>query len=165
MQALLILVGAIALLGMGLIGVGYMLPKGHSIARSVLLAATPEAVWALITDFAREPEWNPAVRESRRGDDRDGHEIWLTTDRRGGRLALLTAEADPPRRLVRRIADPGAFGGQWTIELAPDAAGTRLTVTEDGEVYNPVFRLVSRFMNQAATIEAYVASLDRRLSG
>jgi hypothetical protein len=35
-------------------------------------------------------------------------------------------------------------------------SGTELTITENGEVYNPLFRFVSRFiMGHAATIEKY----------
>ena len=69
---------------------------------------------------------------------------------------------------MRRIADPKLpFGGQWTITLAAaDAGGTRVVVTEDGEVYNPFFRFVSRvFMNQAGSIETYLAGLRERFGG
>ena len=68
------------------------------------------------------------------------------------------------RRLVTRIADTGLpFGGQWTYELVPDGEGTRLTITEDGEVYNPLFRFVSRFvMGHTATIERYLDDVEKR---
>jgi hypothetical protein len=76
-------------------------------------------------------------------------------------------ESDPPRRLVRRIVPTGRpFGGAWTIELAPEAGGTVVTVTENGEVTSPVFRFVSRFVvGHAATIEGYLRALGRRLGG
>ena len=34
----------------------------------------------------------------------------------------------------------------WTYELAPEGSGTRLTITENGEIYNPIFRFVARFV-------------------
>ena len=41
---------------------------------------------------------------------------------------------------------------------------TSLTVTEDGEVQNPLFRFVSRFiMGQTATIDQYLRALGRKL--
>jgi hypothetical protein len=37
-------------------------------------------------------------------------------------------------------------------------------LTEEGEVYNVIFRLVGRlFLNQAATIEGYLSALSARL--
>jgi hypothetical protein len=67
---------------------------------------------------------------------------------------------------VTRIADPSLpFGGTWTYDLKPQGSGTELTITEDGEVYNPIFRFMSKFVfSQTATIEAYQASLKRKLS-
>ena len=71
----------------------------------------------------------------------------------------------PDRLLVGRIADANLpFGGSWTYELAPRAAGqTSLTITEDGEVYNPIFRFVSRFvMGHSATINQYLSDVGKR---
>ena len=49
--------------------------------------------------------------------------------------------------MVTRIADPHLpFGGTWTYEIAPTETGSTLTITEKGEVYNPVFRFVSRYL-------------------
>jgi hypothetical protein len=65
---------------------------------------------------------------------------------------------------VRTIADPSLpFGGRWVYELEPTpSGGTRVTVTEEGEVYNPIFRVVSRFMDQSATIKEYLTDLAGR---
>jgi hypothetical protein len=39
-----------------------------------------------------------------------------------------------------------------------------LTITEHGEVYNPLFRFVSRFiMGQTATLDAYLKALNANL--
>ena len=70
-------------------------------------------------------------------------------------MTLETIEASPLSRLVLRIADPDLpFGGKWTYELQPSANGSRVTITEDGEVYNPIFRFMSHvFFSQSASIE------------
>jgi hypothetical protein len=64
---------------------------------------------------------------------------------------------------VRTIADPSLpFGGKWVYDVAPDGSGSTLTITEDGKVYNPIFRFVSRyFMNQAGTIETVMRDLAK----
>ena len=79
-------------------------------------------------------------------------------------MPLETVEAVPMKKLVRKIADPKLpFGGQWTVTLAAEGGGTKLSVTEDGEVYNPFFRFFARyFMNPAGSIEAYVSGLAKQ---
>jgi hypothetical protein len=100
----------------------------------------------------------------------DGRARWLEAGG-DGEILFERVEAVPAERLVTRIADPGLpFGGTWTYELADaelaDAGqGTRLRITEDGEVYNPAFRFISRFvLGHGRTIERYLADL-RRVAG
>jgi hypothetical protein len=66
--------------------------------------------------------------------------------------------------LVVRIADPKLpFGGTWTYEIAPIPKGSSLRIREDGEVYNPLFRFLSRFVfGHSATIDAYLKSLAKK---
>ena len=52
--------------------------------------------------------------------------------------------ARPPSPFVTRIADPDQPFGGTDFDIAPDAGGTRLTITERGEVYNPIFRFMAR---------------------
>jgi hypothetical protein len=65
---------------------------------------------------------------------------------------------------VTRIADPDQpFGGTWTFELTRAGAGTRVTITERGEVYNPIFRFLSRFVfGHTATLESCLLALERK---
>jgi hypothetical protein len=74
-------------------------------------------------------------------------------------------EADPPHKLVTRIADPHLpFGGSWTYEITPTATGCSLTITEHGEIYNPVFRFVARYVQgYTATIDNYLKALHAKL--
>lgn len=80
----------------------------------------------------------------------------------------MTYEAvvwEAPTHLVANIADKGLpFGGSWDYKLEPEGSGTRITITENGEVYNPLFRFVSRYMmGHTATIDKYLKSLSARL--
>jgi hypothetical protein len=88
-------------------------------------------------------------------------------------LALRVLEAPPPQQMtpgrhVRKIVnDDLPFGGVWEYSLEPVATGSesgcKLSITERGEVKNPVFRFVSRFiMGHAATIEGYLKDLARK---
>ena len=52
---------------------------------------------------------------------------------------------EPPARLVMRIADPSLpYGGSWTYELRAAGTGTEITITEDGQVFNPIFRVMQK---------------------
>ena len=67
----------------------------------------------------------------------------------------------PPRKLVVRIADRGLpFGGAWTFDITPQGSGSELRITEDGEVYNVIFRFMARFIfGYTTTIETYLKDL------
>ncbi len=69
-----------------------------------------------------------------------------------------------PARLVTRIADERLpYGGTWTYEVEEDAGGSRVTITEDGEIYNPIFRVVSRFfLGYHATQRSYLRALGAK---
>jgi hypothetical protein len=67
--------------------------------------------------------------------------------------------------MVTRIIDEGMpFGGSWTYELSDSDGGTEVRITEDGVVYNPIFRFVSRFvMGHHGTMDGYLTNLGRKL--
>ena len=145
-------------------GVGALLPKGHVASRTARLRQPAEAVWSAITDYAGAPSWRTELARVERLPDRNGHEVWSEVSKRGEVMPLETLESVPPRRLVRKIADPKLpFGGAWTIEITPSDSGSDLRITENGEVYNPIFRFISRFViGHTATIDGYLKALGKR---
>jgi|SRR5216684_3234404 len=163
MKWVLIIVISLVALVLAVWVIGSLLPKGHSVARTLHMKQSPEAVWAVITDSQSMPAWRSNVVKVERLADQNGHTVWRETYKDGQTLPLEMVELQPPKRLVARIADPTLpFGGTWTYEITPAEGGCTITITERGEVYSPVFRLVSRFMNQAGTIEIYLADLARK---
>jgi hypothetical protein len=74
-------------------------------------------------------------------------------------------EAVPPSRFVTRIVGESAFGGTWTMEIVPTPTGSRLTITERGEIYNPIFRTLARFVfGYTSTMDACLEAVRKRLS-
>jgi hypothetical protein len=49
--------------------------------------------------------------------------------------------------------------------VQPDIDGrSRLQITEDGEIYNPIFRFVSRFfIGYEGTLRQYVSDVERKV--
>jgi uncharacterized protein YndB with AHSA1/START domain len=160
--AILVLGGLAALL-LAVVAFGYALPVAHVATRDVTLPAPPERVFAALTDVEAFPRWRADVQEV----DVTARTPQLQWQERGsdGTIAFEVQESDPPRRLVTRIADRTLpFGGAWTFTLQPEGGGTKLTITENGEVYNPLFRVMSRFVfGHAATIDRYLRDLQEHL--
>ena len=145
--------------------IGIFLPKGHRASRTVVYSAPPESVYAAITDFARFPEWRSGVKTVEVLSNGEG-DTRFREDGPHGPVTYKVEERRPGSRLVTRIDDPSLpFGGTWTLELKPVAGGTELTITEDGEIYNPIFRVMSKVVfSPYETIDAYQTDLRKRLT-
>ena len=151
------LVAIVALIGM-------FLPKGHIASRTVVYNAPPAAVFAAITDFARFPEWRSGVKGVEILSSPNG-KIRFREHGPHGAITYKVEQRDPESRLVTRIDDPSLpFGGTWTLDLKRVPEGTALTITENGEIYNPIFRVLSKVVfSPYDTIDAYQSDLKKRL--
>lgn len=162
MKYLLIAVAALLAIVLGVVIVGWSLPRDHRATSEVTLRTSPQSLYRLITDVDRFPEWRSSVKRVERVPDSAGKTRFREV---GGDGTILyeVESAVPNERLVTRIADRSLpFGGSWTYELIPRGDSTRLRITEDGQVYNPIFRFVSRFvMGHTATMEKYLADVRR----
>ena len=157
---------ALAALVVAVLVVGWSLPVKHRASRSMRIGARPAAVFALISNAGDYPRWRTGVSriELLAGDPTAPSRFREHSS--DGAITYEVAERVPDRRIVTRIADEGLpFGGRWTYELEPDGEGTRLSITEDGEVYNPLVRFVSRFvMGHTASIDRYLNDVARAIS-
>ncbi|NNF42090.1 MAG: SRPBCC family protein [Phycisphaerales bacterium] len=152
----------------GLVGVvilvGLTLPRLHVASSRATIAGAPDAVWETLVDFAEHPSWRPEVHRYERGPDRDGRPLW-TEFSKYGELPMLVEVADAPTTLRTRIAtDRLPFGGSWTWELSPHGdAATEVRITERGEIGNPIFRFMARWvMGYHSTMDRFLENLGRR---
>jgi hypothetical protein len=143
--------------------VGALLPAEHVARASITLQQPADSVWAVVRDLGDYPSWWSDVDAMERLPDREGHETW-TQKMDGEDLPLMVVESEPPARMVTRIAGQDLlFGGSWTQEIEPAPEGCTVTVTEAGEVYNPIVRVVARFIiGHHRTIESYLRALSQR---
>ena len=142
MKWLLIAVGILIVVVAAVAIVGAMLPKNHLASRSSHFRQPPQAIWDVITG---PPDWRQDIRSSEK-------------------LAPRDVEETPPYRLVTKIADPKLpFGGTWTFEIEPEPAGCQVAITEAGEIYNPIFRFMARFVfGYSGSIETYLKGLHAK---
>lgn len=161
MKYLLIVLAVFALLVIAIVVIGAMLPKRHTATRMAFLKATPEQVFALISG---PQDWRTDLQEYKFFEEK-GHRMIRETDKHGQTIIYEIVKSQPPTLLKRTIADKNLpFGGSWTWNVRPSSDGSIVAIIEDGEVYNPIFRFVSRFvMGHTRTMDNYLAMLSSAL--
>lgn len=117
--------------------VGMFLPARHTVSRQAKLPVDQELLWQRINEQMNAPAW------------------------RGTEIRLETVESRAPEKLVRCIADSRLpFGGTWTYEIRPFGdGGSIISITEDGVIKPPLFRVMSLLMSKTATIDAFLKEL------
>ena len=165
MKISLIVMGILVAVVLIVVVIGYSLPVKHQVSREAILPATPAQVYGAITNVGAFPKWRSRVTSVDVLPSVNGKRSFLERGSDGAILFVVDDEV-PDRRLVTRIADPSLpFGGTWTFEITPATSGTTLRITEDGDVYNPIFRFMSRFVfGHSASIDGYVADLKKHLA-
>lgn len=151
-------------LGLLLTLIGLILPRNHKATSQIELRQPIDSAWAVIRALGETPAFWSELKSSARLPDSDGKETWGQTMKNGFTLPLVIDEESPPNRLVTRIAGaPGTpFGGRWIYQLEQASGGTRVSVTEDGWVSNPFFRVVSRIMGYHTTLDSYLRALAKK---
>jgi uncharacterized protein YndB with AHSA1/START domain len=162
---ILIVVGIIvgvALLAGVIALIGSRLPKAHSASRSVLLRQSPQSVYAAVRDFKSAPNWRSDVKRIEVEPQGSGP-LHFREEGKNGTVNYELAEDVPGQRMVTRILDTDlGYSGKWTYVFASENGGTRLTITEDGEVSNALFCFMSRYVfGYNATLDSYLASLAK----
>ena len=154
--AIILLAGVAAL-------IGSRLSKSHTATRSIFLRQSPQNVYAVIRDFPSTPAWRSDVKLVEVRTQPDG-KVRLREEGKNGAVNYELAEDVPGKRMATRILDTDlGYSGKWTFVFAPENGGARVTVTEDGEISNPLFRFMSRFVfGHTASLDAYLSSLARR---
>ena len=154
----LVLVGGIP------VAIGSLLSVEHSASVDRLVPAAPERVWEAVTDLHGMPTWRTGLDSVEVFVEIAGGQRWREHAATGS-ITLAVTVWQPPTRLVTRIVDEGSpFGGTWTYRLSAEGSETRIGLTEDGEVYSPFFRFVSRFvLGHERTMTTYLDDLERKL--
>lgn len=163
MRWILIILAVLAALVVAIVVVGMMLPQNHTASRTARLSAAPQTVWNLITDVDAYPSWRGGVDSVQKIES--GSRMTWREISKNDRITFEALVEDAPSHFVAHIADKGLpYGGSWDYKLSPDGSGTRITITENGEVYNPVFRFVSKYViGHTTTIEKYLKNLSTKV--
>lgn len=159
LKTVLLVMGGLAVLVGVVLAVGAMLPREHRTSGVATLTAPPERVAALVGDPASYGRWRKGVTVS---DVRTQGDVVLWRETSGGDIVdYALSEEVAGRRWRSTILTQGmAYGGYWLIEVEPEAAGSRVTVTEHGFVDNLAFRALGRFVfGFDSTLKAWLREL------
>jgi hypothetical protein len=151
------IIGVVALLGS-------RLPVGHVASRSATIDAPVDVVFHTMTDFMSAPSWRSGLKSVVVSTDSATGRQRIIEDAKTGKTTMEVEQLVPPTRFVTRIVGEGLpYGGAWVHALEAQANSTKVTITEHGEVYNPIFRFISKYvMGHTGTMDAYLTDLGRK---
>ena len=146
---------------------GARLPVAHVATRAAVIGASSDVVFGTITDFANAPSWRSDVKSMTESVDASSGRKRVTEESSNGTMTMEVEQSVPNTRLVTRIVgDDLPWGGAWAYALEPQGNTTKVTITEHGEVYNPIFRFISNYiMGHTGTMDTYLTNLGRRFGG
>jgi uncharacterized protein YndB with AHSA1/START domain len=152
-----LLAGAISLATL----IGALLPREHVASRRLNLAQSSQSVFDVLNDPLHYPEWWSLLKSVDALPDREGKRVVRVTYNDGNRFQLVFDEVASPTRLVVRIDDESKFfQGTWTYDIAPTEKACQITLTEHGEIPNPLIRLMARMMmNPTMYIDLHLNAL------
>ena len=162
MKWILLVIAVAAVIVGGVAVIGLTLPQGHIVSRQARLSAAPDSVWGIITNVQDFPKWRKDVESV---EVLQGTTLFTWREHMShGKLTFEATTLDAPTHLVSHIVGKSAgFGGSWDYQIEPDGTGSKITITENGQVYNPIFRFVSAYvMGQTATLDKYLTFLAAR---
>ncbi|MEM7159351.1 MAG: SRPBCC family protein [Myxococcota bacterium] len=143
-------------------GVGATMEANHLAMREAVYPHSPEELWQVISRFDLTPEWRSEVDDI---EIQSGDPIRFIEMNADGLTSLQVEEQEIGKRMVLATADPDMpFSGKWTFELTPVEEGTRLRITDNGTISNPLYRLVARTFHEPNEMaDLYLTDLGKHL--
>jgi hypothetical protein len=95
----------------------------RELRREIEIDAPPERVWAVVTDFAAYPDWNPFIRRIS-GELREGARLEVRIEPPRARATTFkpivrAVEANRELRWLGRLLVPGIFDGEHSLRIEP----------------------------------------------
>ena len=163
MRYALIGLGVLVCLALAVVVMGALLPVEHHASRRATFAASAPTLFAVLTDVASYPQWRTGVERVEIISSDRLHRRFREVGAGGSIEYAMDVTPESTRLVSTIVGGVRAFGGSWTFEVV-QGDSTTLRIIEEGKIYNPVFRFVSRFIiGYHATIDRYLTDLGTRL--
>ncbi len=164
------LISIIALLLLGFVIGGFVLPGTWETERDVTIRAAPEAVFDYLDSVEGWASWAPLaeVEGTRSGPARGPGATLRWDDDEWGQGEWRITETTPQRRVAYEVlVEDGALVTEGQVTLTPVTEGTRLAWTERGDFgWNPVLAYMALGMErlQGREMEKSLATLAELLA-
>lgn len=161
-KVLLSLVAVVLLVLGGLYAWGLSIPATTRAEREAQFAASPEQVYARISDIRGQQTWRSDIGKVEASSD---GKQWTEYPDDGSALAFRLVESRPASTFVIAYKSSLGFEGLWRAGLEPDGNGTRGAFAEEVTVPNPFFRAIGRLARPPGQhLDLYLKDL-RRVTG
>ncbi len=158
----LYVLGAILAMVLTIITLGSFLPEKHTATVSKEINAPISKVWKTISNFSDFGRWRTDLQRVKVLNDLS----WRETNAWDDSVTFKIVEISKAKKMVVKIMDKDLpFGGQWSYQLdSLDINKTRLSITENGEIYNWAFRFMARYIfGYTMTMDAFIGHLEKEL--
>lgn len=154
----LVIVGMVLLVTVA----GMLMPREHTASSEITLKQPVDSVYATLRDIGGMTKWWGDLKVSERVAGAPG-ERWRQ-ESGGFKMQLDVVDATPPTRITTKIVEEkGApFGGVWVYALSPSNGGTTVTITENGWIGPPPFRVISKLTGMNRTLDGMLVALGKR---
>ena len=143
---------------------GLLLPEHHTVSVSQTFQSPPKLVYDVLTDIRSYPSWRSDLIKVELSGGDGGPQEWIEYYTDNDPLAFRINKPDSSLIHTEIVGNDLTFGGHWFFYLEKYETGSKLTITEKGEVYNPLFRFISTyFMGHDTAIRQFLADLEKEL--
>lgn len=159
-----LLVGSLVLIWVA----GSNLPPSHSASVSRIIVAEPQQAFDTLIDFKGYARWLTGV-EKVSMDWSPTRKRYTLTDSDGAVTYEVIELMAPTTLKTLIISKDMPYGGSWlfTVESQPvegDRNVTRVTIQEEGEIYNPAFRFFAFYsFGYTSSMESFLRDLSSEL--
>lgn len=156
-------IGVLVLTFLAMLGTGYLLPVRRAAVRSKHFDASAEQVWTIVDG---PPDWMPNVRKYHALPPAGVYRRWEVTSPAGNSLVLAITEEKAPARLATRLDGKNLpYARSWIYQIAGNADGCTVTITETREIDSPLLRFISRFiLGSGAAADEQMNAIERKLN-
>jgi hypothetical protein len=147
---------------------GYTIPVQHTAIASEHYDKTAPEVWSAIIQHEKYPEWHEDVYAIKELPTKVGYQSWKEVDADGNTVPFIILEHSPNVQLTIQTDDKTMdINYKRTYDLIPDTThlekGTTLKITENGEIHNFLFRVITHFFSgHSGDIDTFLRSLKNK---
>lgn len=140
--------------------IGSLLSIKHKATIERKLEMGVDEVWPLLTNFKGYTNWRKGIKEL----TMDSTNRWTEKNSDGDKVCYQLEVIEKRRVFITRILNKNlAYGGFWEFNITPLENGCLVHITENGEVYNPIFRFMSKYIfGHEATLKNYMNDLETK---